>query len=130
LTTGPPLPTIIGIEKGVATSMTDIVDLFLGVAWWFRLLRCNPVRALVIVAAAVIALVVLIVGIRRITDPRLHVLLIVVIVLALTAVALWASLTAPKQSREVPTGPDEWKPPPAEEVDRILGGSRRSRAND
>jgi hypothetical protein len=110
--------------------MIDFVQLILGVDWWFRLLRRSPVRARVVLIAVLIAAVVLLMGIWRLTDPRLDVLLFAVVVLALTAVCLWANLTAPGPSRELPMGSDEWRPPSAQEITRVINGGKGNGATD
>ena len=88
------------------------------------MLQRSPGRALVVLMADVIALVVLIVGLSRLTDPRFEILLFAAVGLAVTAVCLWASLTAPKRSQEVGTSPEGGTPPSTKEVDRVVGGVR------
>jgi hypothetical protein len=110
--------------------MIDLVQFIPGVHWWFRLLRRSPGRALVVLIADLVAVVVLLVGIRTLADPRLDVLVVVVVGMTLAAVCMWANLTAPEPSRELPTGSDEWTPPSAEEVGRVIGGDRGNGAAD
>jgi hypothetical protein len=101
----------------------DLLQIIPGLHWWSRLLRRSPGRAVVVLIAELIAGIVLLVTLPRLTYPFLDVLVVVVVALVIAAICLWANLTATGPCREVPKGPNEWAPPSAEEFNRVIGGS-------
>jgi hypothetical protein len=110
--------------------MIDLLQLLAGVIWWFRLLQRSPGRAVTVLITAVVAFVVIVVGLMRLVDRLYVVLLLALAVLVMAAVCLWANDTAPKSPREQSATPDKWAPPSAEEVQSVIGGSNRHRPNE
>jgi hypothetical protein len=99
----------------------DFLQAVFVISWWLRLLERSPWRALIVLGSALAALVVLIAGIMRLSDPRLVLIGFGAVVVVATAVCLWASLTGPERSPKS-ASPDHWSPPSSEEVDRALRG--------